>query len=136
LNLRGYAGYQAPYQVDGLQYLTFNGSAGAALNVEVEFDRYIDLRLGALSRYLHLDTYIFGDAGIINYNSLNDPARLSKLRGDAGLGTALTIKEWGPLDEAKPLTLRFDMPLYLSHMPAVADNNFAFRWLFGVERSF
>ncbi len=136
LNLRGYSGYLAPFRADNQQFQTFTGNAGAAFNLEAEFDRYVDIRLGALSRYFHLDTYLFGDIGIINYNDLDQSLKLSKLRGDAGIGTALTVKQWGPLKEAKPLTLRFDMPLYLSHRPASSDRNFAFRWLLGVERSF
>lgn len=136
LNLRGYAGYLAPYTTDEAQFQTFSGNAGGAINVEVDFDRYLDFRLGAISQYFHFDTYLFGDAGIINYNSPDEALSLSKIRGDAGLGTALTIQQWGPLEEAKPLTVRFDMPLYLSHIPATADNNFAFRWLLGVQRSF
>ena len=136
LNLRGYAGYLAPFEANNTQYQTFKGTAGGALNAEIEFDQYFNVRLGSLSRYFDFDTYLFGDVGIIDYGQLNSSLDLANARADAGLGTALTIEQWGPLDEANPLTIRFDMPLYLSHIPAVEDNNFDFRWVFGVQRSF
>ena len=137
LNLRGYAGYQAPYSLNGDQELTFQGTAGGALNVEVEFDDYIPLLAGSsLSRFFSLDAYAFGDVGVINANSISSSLELANVRGDAGLGTALTIDQWGPLDEAKPLTLRLDAPLYLSHVPADGGDNFDLRWLVGLERAF
>jgi hypothetical protein len=59
----------------------------------------------------------------------------TKLRADAGVGTALTIKNWGPLN-LQPLTIRFDMPLFLNAIPANESDYFAFRWVLGISRSF
>ena len=137
LNLRGYAGYLAPYNAGNDQVQTFAGSSGGAFNLEVGFDNYIPFLSGsALSRTFHMDAYAFGDAGVINRNQIQNSLKLANIRADAGLGTALTIKQWGPLDKAKPLTIRFDVPLYLSHVPAAGEDNLAFRWLVGLDRAF
>ncbi len=137
LNLRGYAGYLAPYNTGDGQVQTFAGSSGGALNLEVGFDNYIPLLAGSrLSQVFNLDAYAFADAGVINHNSIQNSLDLANVRADAGLGTALTIKDWGPLDKAKPLTFRFDVPLYLSHLPAAGNDNFDLRWLVGLERAF
>jgi hypothetical protein len=55
---------------------------------------------------------------------------------DAGLGATLTISKWGPLTEFKPLTIRFDMPLFLSRVPANEKDYFQFRWLISINRAF
>jgi hypothetical protein len=57
-------------------------------------------------------------------------------RADAGIGAALTIKKWGPLVDIKPLTIRFDMPLVLSALPAGEGEYTAFRYVVGIGRSF
>jgi aminopeptidase N len=57
-------------------------------------------------------------------------------RADAGIGTSITIKKWGLLEKVKPLTIRLDMPIYLSHAPALVTNNFQFNWLLGIARAF
>ncbi len=134
LNLRGYSGYVLPTE-DG-SGLTFNGYSGAALNAEVEFDQYIPFRLDFISSYIDFDAYLFGDAGVINSNDLGSDLNYDDVKGDAGFGTALTIENWPLVETVKPLTIRFDMPLYLSHRPFVEANNFQFRWILGVERAF
>lgn len=137
LNLRGYAGYVATYITDdNEQKLTYAGNAGASVNAEVEFDRYIPFRPNFLKNTFDVDLYLFGDAGIMNHNDLENELELAKIRADAGLGSSLTIKDWGPLDEVQPLTIRFDMPFYISHAPAVDDSNLDFRWILGVKRAF
>jgi hypothetical protein len=55
---------------------------------------------------------------------------------DAGVGTALTIKKFGPFQNIQPLTIRFDMPLFITRIPAVQTDYIAFRWLLGVSRAF
>ena len=62
--------------------------------------------------------------------------RLAEPRADAGVGAALTIKRFGPLVDIKPLTIRFDMPLFLSATPATDTDNLAFRYVVAVGRSF
>jgi hypothetical protein len=62
--------------------------------------------------------------------------KLALPRADAGAGAALTIKKFGPLQDIKPLTLRFDLPLVLSSLPAGESEHFAFRYVVGIGRSF
>lgn len=145
LNLRGYNGYYAiDADEDGNLYLNYKGKSGAAINCEVEFDRWFKFRPKYLRDYFHLDVYLFGDAGIISRAKLN-PLQIhqfnpvnqwSKVRADAGLGGALTIKKWGGLERINPWTLRFDMPFFLSAPPAAKPDFMAWRWLIGVGRSF
>ena len=83
----------------------------------------------------HLDTYLFADAGTIVYKNSTGDNTFSEFRLDAGVGMALTIKRFGPLQKVKPLTFRFDIPFYLSHAPFDSDN-IEFRWVVGVGRAF
>ena len=137
LDLRGYAGYLAPYTgKDGNQYLTYRGTAGAAINLELDFDKYIKLHPRILRDYFSFNTYLFYDGGVINYNSLDSALKLSDFKMDAGVGITLTIKKWGPLQKVYPLVIRFDMPLYVSDAPATEPENFKFRWVVGIGRSF
>jgi len=140
LGLRGYAGYLAPEQLeDGQLIFTHYGNTGLAASAEVDLDGLITLRPGKLARYLHLDVYLFGDVGMMGYRrTVNDTQRLELAapRADAGAGVALTIKRFGPLVNIKPLTIRFDMPLLLSSLPASEADHFGFRYVVGVGRSF
>jgi aminopeptidase N len=79
--------------------------------------------------------YLFGDIGIMTYDDKNGIERTLLPRGDAGLGTTFTIKKFGALQNVKPLVIRFDMPFYVSH-PSGVENNFQFRWMFGINRAF
>lgn len=136
LNLRGYSGYLAPVKTDSGIAFTYKGTAGAAANVEMDFERLVNFHPGKISEYLHLNTYLFGDAGIINTNALKESLKLADVRMDAGVGIALTIKKFAFLETVAPLTIRFDMPLYLSHAPYEQPDNFDFRWVVGVNRAF
>jgi hypothetical protein len=146
LNLRGYNGY---YAIDedssgGMQYLNYKGRSGAAVNVEIDFDQYIKFRPKVLRDYFHLDMYLFGDAGIISRSKLNtanipemNPVKQwSKIRMDAGIGTALTIKKFGPFEKIQPITIRFDMPFLLSSPPFAKPDFVSWRWVLGVSRAF
>ena len=82
------------------------------------------------------DTYLFADGGIIVYKNSNNDDTFSEPRMDAGAGIAMTIKRFGPLDNVKPLTIRFDVPFFLSHTPFEDPAHFQFRWVFGVNRAF
>lgn len=140
LGLRGYAGYVAPEPTaDGI-ILTHAGNTGAALNGELDLDGLVRFRPGKLAEYLRLDVYLFGDVGTMGYRSVTKHGtpeiKLALPRADAGLGAALTLKKFGPLSGIKPLTIRFDMPLVLSHLPAGESEHFAFRYVVGVGRSF
>lgn len=91
---------------------------------------------GKLSQFVGLDIYLFADAGIMNQDNTGKSFKFTRFRTDAGAGTALTIKKFGPLDLVKPLTIRFDMPLFVNLIPATENNYFAFRYLIGINRSF
>jgi len=60
----------------------------------------------------------------------------SDFRMDAGLGLAFTVKKWGIFEKAKPLTVRFDMPLFLNRPPYGNPQYFDFRYVLGIERAF
>ncbi len=140
LNLRGYSGYLAPQLLsDGITTVyTYKGQTGAAVNAELEFDGIIRMKKqNWLTRTFKLTTYLFGDVGIINYNTINDNIlKISDVRADAGLGVALTIKKFGVLQTVNPLTIRFDMPFFLNKAPA-ADKNFVqYRYVIAISRAF
>ena len=140
LNLRGYAGYLAPEQdPDAQQVMTNYGNTGVALSAELDLDGLINWRPGAFGRYVHLDAYLFGDVGSMGYRTTTQDGQqlyMATPRADAGFGAALTIKKWGPLVDLKPLTIRFDMPLVLSALPAGEAEYIAFRYVVGIGRSF
>lgn len=141
LGLRGYAGYLAPEAIGGgTTILTYAGNTGAAINAELDLDGLVRFRPGKLAPYLHLDVYLFGDVGTMGYRTATDlgtpQLKLALPRADAGAGAALTIKKFGPLDNIKPITLRFDMPLVLSNIPAGETDHVAFRYVVGIGRSF
>jgi hypothetical protein len=139
LSIRGYAGYLLPVNYDNSQYYLTSGTTGGALNVELDFDRFVRIPSKGLLKYFHLDTYLFGDGGILS-NKYTINGKHTYLSTDflmsAGAGVAFTIKKWGVLDDPKPLTLRFDMPMFLSTAPYVDGDNFQFRWQVGVSRAF
>ncbi len=137
MNLRGYAGYRVAEQNDGVLYTDiYKGNSGVSINGELDFDRLFRFQPKFLRRAFHLDTYLFGDAGSIVYNRINGGESFATVRMDAGVGTALTIKRFWVFQTIKPLTIRFDMPLILSHTPYVDPDFFQFRWIIGVNRAF
>ena len=139
LNLRGYSGYLAPqYQSDSTIVFAYKGQTGAAINAELEFDGLFRLKKSSwLNRTFKLNTYLFGDAGIINYNKPNDNVlKMTDLRIDAGVGIALTIKKFGVLQTVNPLTIRFDMPFFLNRLPATEKEYIQYRFVVGINRAF
>jgi aminopeptidase N len=139
LNLRGYSGYLAPeIQSDSSIVYAYKGQTGAAINAELEFDGFFRIKKqNWLTRTFKLTTYLFGDAGIINYNTPdNNILKMTKVRIDAGVGAALTIKKFGALQMVNPLTIRFDMPLFLNRMPAVDKEFVQYRFVVAVSRAF
>lgn len=136
LNLRGYAGYLAPETTTDGVVLTYAGMSGAAINAELDFAGIFGPGPRVLRKYLGLATYLFADAGLISTNAPGTAPRFSQPRMDAGVGLALTIKRWGWLDMAKPLTLRFDMPLFVSRTPALQPKHWDFRYVVGISRAF
>lgn len=139
LNLRGYSGYLAPIQHnDSTIVYSYRGQSGAAINAELEFTDLMKIKKRSwLTNTFNLKSYLFGDAGVINYNIPNsDVFNLSNLKIDFGIGTALTIKKFGVLETVKPLTIRVDMPFFLNSLPANQSNNIASRFVFGINRAF
>jgi hypothetical protein len=137
LNLRGYAGYLVAEQGNegGLAFV-YKGHSGIALNAELEFNKYIYNRQNKFTEYVDIRSYLFGDAGIISSSVIYEDLAFAAFRADAGLGVSLTIKKWGPLEKLKPLTFRFDMPLFLNRPPYLENKYFKFRWVVGINRAF
>ena len=116
------------------------------MNVEIDFTNYCRWQPALTRSWLALDLYAFADAGVMELSRytpdqdgypVSTPAeKISDLRMDAGLGAAATIKKWGPFEKAKPLTIRFDMPVFLSRPPYGAPQYWGARWLIGVSRAF
>jgi len=139
LNLRGYSGYLAPQmQTDGIIVNTYKGQTGVALNAELEFDGIFKIKKqNWLTRTFKLTTYFFGDIGIINYSKPGEKVlKMADFRADAGIGTALTIKKFGVLQTVEPITIRFDMPLFLNRTPAAYPDYVQFRFIIGISRAF
>jgi aminopeptidase N len=137
LNVRGYAGYLAPEQLaNGNVILLNSGSSGAAGSVELEFDNLVKFKPRITRNWLKLDLYLFADAGILDSGIKGDKPQFERIRISSGFGTAWTIKRWGPFAMEKPLTLRFDMPLFLNRTPDVSPDYLQFRWVVGVNRAF
>lgn len=140
LNLRGYAGYLLP-QVDwyGGVRNTYKGTTGYAENVEIEFQelfRGIKRKMPKVSSIIGLQTYLFGDIGAINFNLQTEGLAMSEFRADAGVGAALTIKRFPPLQMVKPLTIRFDVPLFLNSTPYNNSDYIQMRFVVGINRAF
>ncbi len=137
LNLRGYTGYFIiEPSTDTLTYVLNSSNSGAAVNVELDLDGLVNFAPKGLRDYFHLDVYLFGDAGSLGYSNTRYDYLFTDIRMDAGLGAALTIKKFGMLETVKPLTLRFDMPFFLSHVPFHETDNLQFRWVVGINRAF
>lgn len=144
LNLRGYTGYYAVDQNGNNLFINYKGLSGAAINLEVDFDNYLRIRPKYIRDYIHFDTYLFADAGVIsrgslnpnNINELNTTKDWSKVRMDAGIGTALTLKRFGIFDKIPPFTIRFDVPFFLSSPPYAQPDFIDFRYVIGVSRAF
>ena len=138
LNLRGYAGYYAPEINDKGDYvLSYNGTSGASISAELEFQNIFSFdRIFGLP----FKSYLFADAGVINTTEItreNYKEAFSKVRSDAGLGFALTLNEWGPLQMVKPITLRLDLPFFLNRYPSVDKDYYQTnRFIVGIGRTF
>lgn len=137
LGLRGYTGYLATESRGATVDTAYFGNSGTALNLELELDQLFgNFRPKLFRKWMHITPYIFGDAGMIWYHAAGvNNAIAGSLRADAGLGMLFSIKKFGKLDQLQPFSLRFDMPLYLSHVP-VGQENLAFRYIIGINRAF
>ncbi len=146
LNLRGFNAYYAAEEHNGQVYSSYFGKTGAALNAELDFDKLFTWAPKLTKNWLHMDTYLFWDAGVINLNNVDvsnlgnvlPTNKISRLRMDAGIGFAGTIKSWGKFQKAEPLTIRLDFPFFINRIPANQTNTYlsANRWVIGVNRCF
>jgi len=142
LNLRGYNNlnfYTNPTQLDNKFYSSTTN--GISYNLENDLSDYIRYKPRVISNFIKVDIYTFVDAGLMNKRQILSPVEVKKytykLLVDAGIGTAFTIKQWGRISKAQPLTIRIDFPLYVSQ-PLLINNtkSFQFRWLAGFSRTF
>ena len=144
LNLRGYAGYNAPDDRNGVTYESYKGRSGASANVEIGFENYLPYRPRLFRNWLHVNTYLFADAGIMELSTFSRsnvaaivPTNMwSDVRVDAGLGLAFTVKNCGVFEKAKPLTLRVDLPVFLNRAPYNNTQYVAARYVIGINRAF
>lgn len=144
LNLRGYAGYFMPDMRDGEELIGYKGRSGAAVNAELDFDGLFKFKPAFTKNWLHLDAYLFGDAGLMElsrydaseFSRITPTEMWSDVHVDAGLGFAATIKRFGPLAQAQPLTIRVDLPFFLNR-PSYGDPQYwNMRYVVGVSRAF
>ncbi|PCJ84233.1 MAG: aminopeptidase [Flavobacteriales bacterium] len=137
LNLRGYAGYLVPQETDDSEIrMTYKGNSGASFSAELDFHKLINFNPRFLKNTFRLETYLFGDIGILNSNYYYEDLSFADFRADAGIGAALTIKKWGALEMVNPLTVRIDLPMFLNRIPATEDNYWDLRWVVGINRTF
>lgn len=138
LNLRGYSGYLlAEKNPDGTFSYQYKGSTGASFNTEIEFGELFSFfNPKFLKNSIKLQPYLFADAGIINTNAPGQTIVMSDVMADAGVGATLNIVRWGQLSGLKPLTIRFDMPLFISRLPYEEKDYVQFRWMIGINRAF
>jgi aminopeptidase N len=138
LNLRGYSGYVlAASDANGFTVFNYKGTTGASASTEIEFGELFSfMNIKKLNNSIKINPYLFGDAGTINTNAPNKATVMSGLIADAGFGVALSIQKFGPLYGIKPLTIRFDMPLFVNRLPFAEKDYFQFRWMIGINRAF
>jgi hypothetical protein len=138
LNLRGYSGYLlAEQNPDGSLSYQYKGSTGAAFNAELEFGELFSFmnRL-SFKNTIKIQPYLFGDVGVININKPGQTIVMSDVMADAGVGATFNIMRWGQLSGLKPLSIRFDMPFFISRLPYAEKDYVQFRWMIGVNRAF
>jgi hypothetical protein len=138
LGLRGYSGYLLPQKdADGNLIYNYKGSTGAAFNTEIEFgELFKRFNPRFLKNSVKIQPYLFGDAGTINVNAPGTANVMSNVIADAGVGTTFSIVRWGSLYGIKPLTIRFDVPFFVSRLPYEETDYIQFRWMIGINKAF
>ena len=136
LNLRAYNNYLSISDTLENQKFIYRGHSGASISCELEFGKYLPVISTKLSKYFTFNPYFFVDAGSISISDIDKKMELSKVRADAGFGFTFGIKSFGKYDKYRPLIFRLDFPLYLSNIPASQTENYMFRWVLGVNKSF
>lgn len=138
LGLRGYSGYLLPQKnADGSYSYNYKGASGASVSMEVEFGEIFKrFNPKFLKNSIKIQPYLFGDAGMINTNAAGVPNVMSDVMADAGIGATFSVVKWWKLYNVKPLTIRFDMPLFINRLPYAEADYFQFRWMLGINRAF
>lgn len=138
LNLRGYSGYLlAQRNEDGTISYNYKGITGVSANTEIEFgELFKQFNPKFLRNSVKIQPYLFADAGMINTNAPGTPITMSNVMADAGIGTTLSIVRWGGLHGIKPLTIRFDVPFFVSRLPFAESDFIQFRWMLGINKAF
>jgi hypothetical protein len=129
----------APVSYNNNQYFIYAGNKAASVNLELDYDRLMNISPKSMSKYLHIDAYLFADAGIIGNTITENNKKIELNSGfkiSAGPGFNFQIKRFWILDEIKPLNIRIDFPLWLSPAPYADQENFKYRWVLGINRSF
>ncbi|WP_151169609.1 BamA/TamA family outer membrane protein [Salibacter halophilus] len=135
LNLRGYSGYLAPYQFENGEVVSnYRGTSGAAFNAEILFTKLSSLNPFDLNDFLNFESYLFGDAGILNVNSPENDLKWGDFRADAGIGVAIKVK-WGKYNDLLPLNIRVDLPLFLNRPPS-EEEYVEMRYIIGISQPF
>jgi aminopeptidase N len=141
LNLRGFNGYALPISTTNGVLAGSRGNRGASVNTELDFSRLFGF-MPKLSM-LQFNVYAFGDAGIMAFPDAGKMLNTGIL-ADAGLGTVVSIRNWGKLLSGKrqkiataaaPLRIRVDFPFFLNAVQQT-DDYLKFRWLVGIGKAF
>ncbi len=136
LNLRGMSGFAYAEVEDGDTTSFYKSTSGLALNIEWDIDNLINWKPKVISKYFHIDSYLFCDIGSLAKMNSDKKLIFGDFHADAGYGFALIIKKFGVLDKPKPLTIRIDFPLWVNHPPTNEDHISPSRWVLGFNRAF
>ncbi|MFM7638578.1 MAG: M1 family metallopeptidase [Bacteroidota bacterium] len=139
LNLRGFNGYSAPKTVkqangNDTTLAFFRGNQGLGLNAAIDLTPFF--RWVPKTKFLSLNPYLFGDAGILGQpltspNKQQQPVTqqvYSRVLADAGFGASVNLKNASALTKnkalkaAKPINLRLDFPIWVN--AAQTNSNF------------
>jgi aminopeptidase N len=141
-NVRGYQidrRYPGNGQSPNSQMFLFSGNRLLATNLEVDFPSLVNPLIEivpGLLEYFSTKMYLFFDAGSIDVAAGDDVIGLNTSPlADAGIGAIGELELPGALRNLGALQVRFDFPFYLSDPPP-GENNFEFRWLMGIGRTF
>lgn len=98
--------------LSGLAITNGIGTSGASFNFEIELDDYVNFKPKRLSKYYHVDAYVFGGVGsMIDASVLDREIDVLTTHYEYGVGMAFTIKKFWVLNQVKPFTFRVDVPL-------------------------
>jgi hypothetical protein len=136
LNLRGFNGYGLTEKNRKGEISTaYRSQSGVSSSIEIDFNKYLPIKFNGLKHIFNMDMYVFADAGVVDLYGNSDRIDFSSIKADAGIGALLTWHNFGPFEMVNPLSIRVDFPLYVSDVPT-NQNNFDFRWLIGINRTF